>query len=112
DAPAGAQAARHERRVVELRDADGHVEPLREEIDEAVVEDQLDLDVGVPSQERAHHRPDVTLAEAHRRADAETAARRRLALGNLSLRVLEGGEDALAAVVDALARPGRAGLPA
>src|SRR5262249_61421885 len=76
------------------------------DVDEAIVEDELDLDVGVSPEKRAHQWSEVALAEAHRSADPHAAARRRLPGGDLALGLLEIGEDALAALVEA---PGRVG---
>ena len=67
------------------RDPDGHVESLVDGIDETIIEDDFDANVGIPLQELDDHRPQVLLAEAHRCVDAQSA-------GGSLLKILHRGQ--------------------
>jgi len=75
DEPGGGEAARDQAAVGKPADPPRDVVAFLEQVDEAVVEGELDLDPRVAREELGQHRAEVEKAEGHRCVDLEPAAR-------------------------------------
>ena len=85
---------RHQARIRQGADAQRHVEAVVDQVDEAVVEREIDVDLRKAGEEFRQRRREVQEAEAHRRADLEPPARARLKLAERAVGVVEIGENA------------------
>ena len=83
--PHCAKPPRPQRGILQPRDAQGEVEPLRHEIDAAVAQREIERDVGIGLQEARQRRRHVADAERQRRGDAHAPARGRRLLDRLVL---------------------------
>jgi hypothetical protein len=95
-----AQAASDQRFVLDWPEADGEVDPLACEVDAAIGEGQLQLDVGVAGGERRHQRHNLAQAEAVAEADSQRAARAQAAGADQLLRRVELLQDLARALVE------------
>ncbi|MOA48619.1 hypothetical protein D3C78_1713820 [compost metagenome] len=68
------QGARHQRRVLQRPDTHRHVVPVFHQVHHAVVQIQVDHDVGIALQIFRNGGPQMQNAERHRRADPKAAA--------------------------------------
>ena len=68
-----------QRRVGQDADTQGNVDPLLDQVDVAVVQHQLDLDVAMGVEKPRNQRRNVTAAELYRRGDPEQPAHRGVA---------------------------------
>ena len=89
----------------ERADAHRDVDAFLERIDEAVVERELDLQLGIARHEVGDRGAEIERAERHRRVDLEHAPRLVVQARDLDLGLLDVGEDRDAALVVGEARP-------
>ena len=85
----GCQAARDEAGIGEPADADGHIEPLLEQVDDPIVQRHVDADLGIERQIVGKCRRQVHRSEAHRRVDLERTSRPGAGLAGLALGLVE-----------------------
>src|SRR6266508_4751723 len=78
----------HERRIPQLSYPDGNVQPLFDQIHEAVDQQQVHVHVGVTSDEFIDDRFDIAPAEYHRRGDRDSPSPRAPPRGLSRLRPL------------------------
>src|SRR5258707_865625 len=71
DAAHAADRDCHQRGVAKVGDADGDIDPLIDEIDDAVDEQRINGDLGIAPEELVHDGRQVASAERHRGGDGE-----------------------------------------
>ena len=91
-----ADAGRDEAAVGQLADANGDIDMLFEQIDDAVGLHQPDVDVGIGLEEVGDDRQDMQAAEDDRCSDDQVAPRRAVLTGCCALGFSDLFEDALA----------------
>jgi hypothetical protein len=111
DAVVGGDLAGDEGGILELPDADGKIEAFADDVDEAVGQVRIELDVGIAGEELAEKGCDVQPAERRRHGDLEEPARLRVAPAHEILRLLAQAEDVDDAFEVAGARLGERQVP-
>ena len=97
------QAARAQRTVGQVGDAQRNVEPLRHDVDAGVGEVQLDLDAGVFGEKTREQGRDVADAKGHRRGHADAAGGGLGAVARGLFRGIGGGENERGVIGERLA---------
>jgi len=94
DTLADAELPRDVLRVHRAEDVHGDVEALRDDVERAIGDDQLDLDLGIPREVFGHDVREEHLREEERRPDAKEPARKGVRGGHRGLRLVEILDDA------------------
>ena len=89
----GGELAGDERAVLQFADADREVEAFADDVDEAVGQVEIELDLGILGQEVRQVGRDVQPAERRRRRHLEQAARLGVAAADEILRLLDQAQD-------------------
>ena len=105
-----AQPFRDQRRIGHFADAQRHVEGFANQVHVAVVQDDLELQGGMPGEKFGDQRGQVTQPEGHGRADPERAMQLRAAPRHGLLRPGDVFQDALGVRIELLARFGHGEL--
>ncbi len=93
DAVVGGDLAGDERGILQFADADREIEALADDVDEAVGQVRVDLDIGVAGEEPAETGGDVQPAERRRHGNLQEPARLGVAAAHEILRLLAQAQD-------------------
>ena len=105
DAPDLADAARDDGRIGQVGDSDREVEPLLDQVGDAIERDQRGGDLRLLAQESRQHRHQVHAAEGERRGQAEVAGGHDGGAGRGPLGLVQFGEQAARALQQVHGRP-------